>query len=386
LKRWTLQFIPHFLENLINLQSKLDSIADNQDIALRDLFLKIQEHIRNLLGSWKLISLCGFLLAFLLLALNFSKPRLYKADLNFMVNEEEESALGGISAILGQFGLGGAGTESNLDKIIELSRARTITKDALFSKSTIDNKEDFLANHLIGKLEKSDDWEDGKLLGFLSQDSLDLENFRFAHADFEKFSILENKALKRMHQLMVGKEMKGGFFQSNYSELSGIMSFSMTSPDPMLSIETVNNLFAKLSEYYLNKKTVKQEKDFLLIKSKYDSIQSELDSKMYKIAKFEDENKGLIRKQDAFLLKKMKADEFKLGEMLGEAEKQYQIAQLTMERQSEYVQVIDRPLLPLKPVNKGKLYYFLLGGLLGGLLSSAYVVFRKMYSDIMSGS
>ena len=104
---------------------------------------------------------------------------------------------------------------------------------------------------------------------------------------------------------------------------------------------------------------------------------------MYAIAQFEDENQGLIRKKDAYRLKKMKADEYKLGLMLGEVEKQYQIAQLSKETKSEYIQVIDRPLAPLKPVNKGKIYYFLLGGLLGGLIGVLYTFLRKVYHDVM---
>ena len=310
---------------------------------------------------------------------------MYKADLNFMLNDEEGSALGGITAILGQFGLGGGDSDSNLDKIIELSRARVMTQKALFSEGTVQNKSDMLANHLIATLEKNNRWSDKGLLSFLSQDSLELDGFRFTHDSIPAFTIKENKALKRLHTLMVGKERQGGLFKSEFSELSGIMTFSMTSPDAQLSIASVNKLFDVLSDYYLGKSSGKQNRDFQLIKAKYDSIQSTLDATMYSIAKFEDENRGLIKKSDALRLKRMKAEEYKLGLMLGEVEKQYQIAELTKKRTSEYIQVIDRPLLPLKPVNKGKLYYFLLGGFLGGLLSIGFLILKKTYRDIMHG-
>ena len=356
---------------------------NTQDIALRDVFLKLGDHVRHQFRSWKLIAFCGFLLAFLMLGLNFSNPRQYKAELNFMLNDEEGSALGGLNAILGQFGLGGGDSDSNLDKIIELSRARRITSDALFSREVIGQKNDLLANHLISVMERNKKWADKGLLSFMQEDTLDLTGFRFSHDSVAAFNILENKALKRLHTIMMGKEKEGGTFQSEFSELSSIMNFSMTSPDPQLSIKIVNQLFDKLSEYYTTKSGTKQEKDFLLIKEKYDSIQNALDVKMYAIAQFEDQNRGLVRKKDAYLLKKMKADEYKLGMMLGEVEKQYQIAQLSMETKSEYIQVIDRPLLPLKPVNKGKIYYFLLGGLLGGMIGVIYTFLKKVYSDTM---
>ena len=70
--------------------------------------------------------------------------------------------------------------------------------------------------------------------------------------------------------------------------------------------------------------------------------------------------------------------------MLTEAEKQLQICQLSFESNSAFIQPIDRPIPPLKPSNKGKLYFFLLGGLLGGIFSIIFVVAKKMYGDIMN--
>ena len=302
-----------------------------------------------------------------------------------MLNDDNGSPLGGLGSLLGQFGIGGRDSDSNLDKIIELSRARLISEKVLFTKNIHNNRTDFLANHLIQSLEKSDRWTEGGLLSRFSNDSLNLDGFRFTSDNLSNFEIKENKALKRLHTILVGKERQGGIFQSDFSENSGIMQFSVTSPDPRLSISFVNQLYDDLSDFYLTNSNSKQKKDFVLVETKYDSIKTALESTMFSIAKFEDENRGLVTKKDAYKLKKLKAEELKLGVMLGEVEKQYQVAQLTMERTSEYIQVIDRPLLPLKPVNKGRFYCFLLGGFLGGILAIAFLVFKKSYQNIMLG-
>jgi uncharacterized protein involved in exopolysaccharide biosynthesis len=287
--------------------------------------------------------------------------------------------------MLGQFGLGGVGgSESNLDKIIQLSKTRRITQNALFIKQKLDNREDYLANHLINALESNGLWANKGLLSFLSsEDSLSLKGFRFNQDSIPIFSLRENKALKALHKVMVGKEMKGNRFQSTFNEITGIMEFSMTSPDPELSINIVNSMYDNLSAYYIDKTTEKQQADYSVIKSKYDSIASELKSVQYRLAKNKDSNQGLIMDVDLLPTKKLSEDERRLQLMLGEAEKQKQLTELTLGSSTPYIQDIDKPILPLKPVNKSKFFYFLLGGLIGGIIAIVIILSQKVYKDIM---
>jgi len=70
--------------------------------------------------------------------------------------------------------------------------------------------------------------------------------------------------------------------------------------------------------------------------------------------------------------------------MLAEAEKQFQISQLSLESKTAYIQEIDKPLAPLKPVSKSRLYFFLLGGFLGGIFSIIFIIAKKMIFDILN--
>ena len=355
----------------------------NEDISLKSLFLQFRDHWYNLWRSWKFITLCGFGMALLFLALNFSKPRMYTADLTFMLNDDDGGAMGGMTAVLGQFGLGGSG-ESNLDKVIELSRARTIIQSALFQKRTLNGELDYLANHLIQSLKREKKWKRRSLPGLSGGDELDLTDFRFTRDTDHHFELLENKALKKLYTYMVGKQRNGAALYSEYSELSGIMKLTVTTADPMLSIELVNNIYDELSLFYLNNTGEKQRYDYNIIKTKYDSIQTRLNSVIYSIAKFEDENIGLIRKQDELQKKRLKGEELKLSSMLAEAEKQLQITKMALESNTPFIQAIDKPLPPLRPSSRGLLFYFLLGGFIGGLLSILWVVGRKAFRDVMT--
>jgi uncharacterized protein involved in exopolysaccharide biosynthesis len=356
----------------------------SSDMSLKELILKIQSYIKAITRRWLLICILGFGFAFLLLVFNFNITPEYKADLTYMLNEDESGGLSGIAAMIGQFGLGGGGAESNLDKIIELSRTRRITQTALFEKKKLHNKEDYLANHLISTLENTGHWNKTGILSFLSsEDSLSLSGFRFKQDSIEDFSLHENKALKAVHRAMVGKEMKGNRFQSTFNEITGIMEFSMTTPDPELSILIVNSMFENLSSYYVDKTTEKQQADYRIIKLKYDSIVSELNSVQYRLAKNKDSNQGLFMDADLLPTKKLSEDERRLQLMLGEAEKQKQLTELTLGNSTPYIQIIDKPILPLRPANKSRIFYFLLGGFLGGILAIMIILIQKVYNDIM---
>ena len=358
----------------------------DSDISLKEFILKIKAYFAALIKSWKFITLMGFLCALLMFAWKFNTKALYKADLTFMLNEDESGSLGGLSALMGQFGLSSGSSESNLDKILQLSRTRTITQKAFFEKANIDGKEDYIANHFISSFEKMKKWKSRGLSNLLgSDDKYNIENFRFTHDSIENFSLLDKKALKKIHTLIAGNESEGGYFTSDYSDLTGIMKFSILTTDPELSIVTVNQMFDKLSSYYVEKSVEKQEYDYKVIKSKYDSIATELNIVQGKLAYVQDSNRDLFRKQDQLVENKLRIEEQKLFTIYAEAEKQKQIAELTLNNKTPYIQAIDKPIGPLKPANAGRFFYFLLGGFLGGLLACGIVVMRKIYSDIMNG-
>lgn len=358
----------------------------DSDISLKAVILKLQNYVKACLKAWKFIAILAILFAIAFVLIKKSAPKVYNATLTFMLNEDERGGISGIAGMLGSFGLGIGNSESNLDKILELSKSRRIAQNAIFTKCVINNKEDYLGNHFIAILEKHNEWYKGP--GFLSSDddSLSLENFRFSHDSIEIFSILENKALKKVHVAIAGNDKKEGVLYCNYNELSGIMSLIVESYDDELVVNLSKTLFEKLSEYYIDKAVEKQRYDFEIIKEKYDSINNALSSVEYRLAAFEDSNRDLFRKKDILLKTRLSNEKQKLQYMSGKAEEQLQLAQLTLDNKTPYIQVIDYPLLPLKPTNKSIIFYLILGLFVGAFLGVIYVILKKFYHDIMSSN
>ena len=147
-----------------------------------------------------------------------------------MVYEDESGSLGGLSALMGQFGLSAGSSDSNLDKILQLSKSRTITQGALFEKVTLNQKEDYIANHLIESFNYLNNWKEGGLSKILGgDDEFNIDDFKFTRTDVSNFSMEEKKALKKIHAMVVGDEDNSGYFSSDGSSTTRLRRFNTTS-------------------------------------------------------------------------------------------------------------------------------------------------------------
>ena len=358
----------------------------DSDISLRHVILKIQDYALACFKGWKLILLLALLMGLFVFILKKDAPNMYKAELTFMLNEDESGGLAGLSGVLGSFGIGLGSSESNLDKILELAKARRVTQNAIFSEVTIGGKKDFLANHYIQMLKDHDEWTlDGGLFSAV-EDSMILESFSFSHDSISLFSIKENKALKKVHGSIAGNEKEVGKLNCYYNELTGIMALIVECNNEELAVKLTNAIFNKLSEFYIEKSVEKQSYDLKIIKSKYDSISYALSNVEYKLASFEDSNQGLFRKKDLLTKSRLSTEKQKLQFMIGKAEEQLQIAQITLDNRTPYIQVVDRPLLPLTPQNNTPLFFFIFGFIFGGFLAVGYIVIKKLYKEVMTNN
>jgi len=358
----------------------------DSDIPLKNVILKFQDYALACLKGWKLIILLCLIFGLIFFLLKKDDPKMYKSELTFMLNEDESGGLSGLSGVLGSFGIGLGTTESNLDKILELAKTRRVTQNAIFTQTTIDGKSDYIANHYINMLKEHEEWNTSGGLFSVEEDSLNLEDFSFTHDSIAAFTTKENKALKRLHGFIAGTDKKQGSLNCYYNELTGIMALIVDCQNDELAVKLTNEVFNKLSEFYIEKSVEKQSYELEIIKSKYDSINYTLANVEYKLASFEDSNQQIFRKKDILTKSRLSTEKQKLQYMLGKAEEQLQIAQITLDNRTPYIQVVDHPLLPLKPQNNSPIFYFIVGFIFGGFLAVSYILLMKLYKEIMSNN
>jgi len=360
--------------------------AKNQDteISLKEALLATKEYLSEIKRCIPIILLITLPILALQIYKTVKAPKIYKAPLSFMLNEDSPSA-SGISSLLGSIGLPiGGGGDENLDKILELSRSRKISAATIFTKVNIGGKEDYLANHLIEMLENEKQWNKKGLFG--DDDTYDIDNLRFTHDSLPVFSLVENNGLKHLQNHLRGNsdENIDALIYSGYDEQTNIMKIEAVTYNGEVSVHLAKVLFDQLSDYYIIQSIEKQQLTYKLIKAKSDSIYQELQAKSYSLANFKDENQGMFARTDKLTESKLMLEIQKLGAMYTEATKNLELSDFALKSETPFIQLIDEPILPIKPVENSMVSAVLTGLFVGAFLGILFVVTRKMFRDVLN--
>lgn len=355
------------------------SYYEEDEISLKELILKIQEYVREVIRLWWVVVLITIPIVGYMLWDVYNMPVKYPATLTFMLDENEGgSGLGGVSAILGQFGFrGGRGRGFNLEKMLELAKSRRIIQMALFEKIEIEGKKDFIANHIIKEYDFHEKWK---------KDTTGMRDFVFVHDSIVDFSRKENLILKILHSYIIGGENIEGIIKFNINDDTGIMSLTASSINETLSIQLAKILYNKLSDFYVNKSIERQTATFNIIKGKTDSLQNALNSVQSRLLHFQDTNRGLTLLRYEAEKIRLQQEIQKLILAYGESYKQLEIADFSLREDTPFVQVIDWPIMPVKKKEVSMIHNLFTSLFIGMFLGVIIIVFRTVYYSIIISS
>jgi hypothetical protein len=346
-------------------KQELEQVAEGE-ITLKQLIFTIREYFVEVLRNWKIVLLFVFPFLAYQCYLRFTKAPDYSALITFMVNDTKGSS---ISGMLGQFG-GLIGTDDNkLDKILELGKSRRTLADAIFTKATIDGKEDYFANHLIRLHGLHKQWE---------RDTM-LRDFVFTKTNEAQFSIKENLALRNLHKLLIGSESTDPIFTTSANKKTGIMAFNLKTKSPELSISLLKQIFASLSNFYIES-TIRKEKDsWQVLVDKRDSIARVLNYNDVSSARHDDQNNSLLFQVDKVPAKRYSRNNLVLTSLYGEIVKNTELAEFALKTATPYITAIDEPIPPIRPAFKGKLSDMIIYSILGAVVGIFYILARYIY-------
>jgi hypothetical protein len=348
----------------------------NDEISLKELIEKGKEWNNYLLSRSKTIFFVGIIGAALGLAYSFIKKPVYTATLSFAV--EDEKSGGGLGSALGlasSFGidLGGEGgsifTGPNLT---ELFKSRSMVEQTLLSPVLVEGKTISLAEMYLQNSGWRSQWnENDKYINIQFLPKSDRNNYTRAHDSIlgEIYSDLSKTALS------VGQKDKK----------IAIINIDVASSNELFSKFFTEALVKEVSDFYIETKSRKSRENMLILERQTDSIRRELNAAITGVAVANDNTFGLnpamnVRRAPSA---RRQVDVQANTAILTELVKQSELAKVTLRKETPLIQIVDRPILPLKKEKFGKLKGIVLGGFLAVFLTVLVLTWRRVLSRLI---
>jgi hypothetical protein len=345
-------------------------VIKKDEISLKELLEKGKEWYSYLLLQWRIILLAGFVGAILGLAYSFIKKPVYTATLSFAL--EDEKSGGGLGGALGLasslgFDLGGSGgsmfTGSNL---IELFKSRKMIEQTLLTPVEIGGKTISLAEMYIQNNEWRDKWDEKPKL-----------------KDIQFLPNPNRNYFTRVHDSIFGEIFKDlskkSLTVAQKDKKIDIITMDVSTTNELFSKYFCEALAKRVGDFYVATKTKKARANMTILQKQTDSIRGELNNAITGVAVANDNTFGLnpslnVRRTPSA---RRQVDVQANTAILTELVKQTELAKVTVRKETPLIQVIDRPILPLKKEKVGKPIGILCGSILAGFLVSLVLIIRK---------
>lgn len=348
----------------------------NDEISLKELIEKGREWYQYLLSKWKIILLAGVIGASLGLSYSFTKKPVYTATLSFALEDEKSGGgLGGALGLASSFGLdlggsgGGVFTAANLT---ELFKSRSMVEQTLLSPVVVDGKTISLAEMYIQNKEWRKNWK--KKPNFAKLEFL-------PDARREKFTRAQDSIMGVMYTNL----SKSALAVSQKDKKVSIMTIDVSSENELFSKYFCEALAKEVSDFYIDTKSKKSRENMLILERQTDSIRRELNGAITGVAVANDNTFNLnpalnVRRAPSA---RRQVDVQANTAILTELVKQSELAKVTLRKETPLIQVIDRPILPLKKEKIGKLKGIVFGGILATFLTVIVLIIRITINKLL---
>lgn len=344
---------------------------EEKEITLKDLILKLKEYWAIIWSKKIWVISAGIITSLVFGVTTYLKPTIYKAELTFMVNDDEGGGMSGVGAILGQFGLGRGGGKYNYEKITNIGLSNRILSQVIYDSTTIGNSQDLIGNHIIKIYDIHENWEEDTLLN----------GFYFTNSNNNSYQ--SNLALSRIISLLRGnpKDPKSAKICAiGFNEESTIMNIQSNSINEDLSVAIANSWYDKLSNFYIQKSTERQEKTYETLRTKADSVYGLLTGSESSLARSSD-LLGLVKNTDYLPQARSNRNIQMYSTMYAEIIKNKETAEFILKSETPFFQIIDEPLKPLNKSNNSFLLQIIVGAILGSLITAILFIFLNTISE-----
>ena len=342
----------------------------NNDISLKDLISKLLDYSRYLQSKKRYILKVIVLFIIMGICSYVLSDSKYDVNLTFVVEEESSSGginLGAMAGVASSFGfdIGGMGSASTFSQsnIIEILKSRRVISNTLMQRYLIDEKNDFLIEHYLSINEIRDDLDE-EYLSLSFNDELTLKHDSVINIVW--LDIIDN-------YLLID-------FQSTDAN---IISLTYNTSNAEFGKYFVEELISQMSKMYVRHKTAQSQRTLDFVSKRADSVFFELENAEKEYARVQDINQRIVKASGRLKELQLFRQVEVLNAMYLELVKNLEISKLTLQNDTPIINIIDKPILPLKNNSMGILLRVILSSFLGFLFSCTFFIFRKLFSDAL---
>ncbi|GAA0880920.1 hypothetical protein GCM10009119_38900 [Algoriphagus jejuensis] len=359
-------------------ETKSDRRASLQEdeILVKDLFLKIREWWDYLFNYWWIILLSGIVGASLGLVYSLSNRQIFTAEITFVLEEGDGVGVGGLSQYAGIASMagvdlgGGGGGIFQGDNILELYKSRRMIQETLLAKDTFQGKEQLLIDRYIDFNNLREDWD--KIPS--------LKDIRFDNS--EKFTRTQDSIVGEFVDRINQGTLKVTKPDANLS----IISVKVKSEDEFFAKSFADNIVDKVNNFYVKTKTKKSMENLSILQNQADSVREVLNASLGEVAQALDASFNLNPAYQTLRVasQKKQIDVQANSAIYQEIVKNLEMAKISFRNAKPLIQVIDVPVFPLKKERFGIAKGIVLGGVLFGIFAVVSLIARRVISQIIA--
>ncbi|NLR78614.1 Wzz/FepE/Etk N-terminal domain-containing protein [Chitinophaga eiseniae] len=351
------------------------NIAGDTEMSIKELILKARKWINFLLTKWLIIAIVGILGIGLGIFYSVIKRPTYKAELTFIVEDNKSNPLSAYAGIASQFGIDLSGTSTSGvfagDNIIGFLKSRLMIEKALLTEAVNVNKKMTLADLYISINEKHKQWKK----------KIELANISFpVDVDRKKFSLVQDSVLGELCKEILEKNL----IVEKVDKKLSFIAVSCDSKSEFFSQQFTENLVKDAIDFYVDTKTLRSKSNVDKLQQKADSMEQLLNRKTYAAATIQDINQNPAKRIATVGLELDSRDKMILQTIYGEVLKNLEVSKMSMLQDIPLIQVIDKPILPLKQEKLGKLKGAIFGGFVAVFFACVILILRKLYAEVMA--
>lgn len=347
--------------------------VSDDEITLQEVVANSRKWYSYLLSKWKLIVAFGILGASTGIIISFFSKPVYTASLTFVLEDPQPGDMSGalgVASMLG-FDLSGGGGIFSGANLVELFKSRNIVEKTLLSPVNEADRFISFAEMYIQAFDLRSTWSKNP----------SLKNIQFpTGADRTQFSRAQDSILGVLYQSIVQSNLKVEIKDKK----TDIVTIEMRSENEKFAKYFTDALVQEVSDFYILTKNKKARINLDILEKQTDSVRAQLNSSISGLASAGDNTFGL---NPAMNLPRVPSSRRQVDvqantNILMELIKQTELARVMVRKSTPLIQVIDKPIFPLKKQKLGKLKSGLNGGIIGGLISLIILIIAGMYKKL----